>query len=94
MNKRTFGRTGEIVSEIGLGTYHLTRDKGVPRDEALRVVDDALRLGVNVIDTAPLYGQGESEEILGIALEGRTAPYFLATKVGHFIGITLTNFHY
>jgi len=94
MNKRTFGTAnaqslprsiggGDVVSEIGLGTYHLTSDKGVPRDEALRVVARALQLGVNVIDTAPLYGWGESEEILGIALEGRPEPHFLATKVGH-----------
>ncbi len=87
MNKRTLGTAkaqgGDVVSEIGLGTYHLTSDKGVPRDEALRVVERALLLGVNVIDTAPLYGRGESEEILGIALEGRPEPHFLATKVGH-----------
>jgi len=83
MKKRLFGRTGESVCEVGLGTHHLTSNKDVSRDEALRIVDRAISLGVNFIDTAPVYGGGEAEEILGIALEGRTEPYLLANKVGH-----------
>ena len=61
MKQRPFGNTGEAVCEMGLGTFHITKDMGVPRDEALRIVDRALSLGVNLIDTAPMYGNGESE---------------------------------
>lgn len=82
MKERLFGHTGEFVKEIGLGTFHLTSDKGVPRDEALRIIDRAIALGVNFIDTAPMYGSGEAEEILGIAFEGHTEQYLLSNKVG------------
>ena len=48
------------------------------------MVERALELGVNYFDTAPLYGKGRSEEMLGLALEGVTEPYYLATKVGYY----------
>ena len=44
----------------------------------------ALELGINYFDTAPLYGQGRSEEVLGAVLKGVTEPYYLATKVGYY----------
>lgn len=50
----------------------------------VRVVERALELGVNYFDTAPLYGKGRSEEVLGVALKGVAQPHFLATKVGYF----------
>ena len=48
------------------------------------MVERALELGVNYFDTAPLYGKGRSEEVLGLALEGVTEPHYLATKVGYY----------
>jgi len=48
------------------------------------MVERALELGINYFDTAPLYGQGRSEKVLGHALKGVSEPYYLATKVGYF----------
>ena len=47
------------------------------------MVEHALELGINYFDTAPLYGQGRSEKVLGHALKGVTEPYYIATKVGY-----------
>lgn len=54
-------------------------------DEAIRSIHHALKSGVNYIDTAPFYGQGRSEKIIGKALKGipRKA-YYIATKVGRY----------
>lgn len=53
--------------------------------EAIATVHKALKAGINYIDTAPYYGQGRSEEVLGMALKDvpRSA-YYLATKVGRY----------
>src|SRR5947207_13472939 len=80
MRYRTLGRTGLQVSELGLGGLFGSRVGGKGRSEAAAAVRRALDLGVNYIDTAPSYA--DSEEVLGIALEGVTQPYFLATKLG------------
>jgi aryl-alcohol dehydrogenase-like predicted oxidoreductase len=64
MNKRLLGRTGRNVSEIGLGGYCFkSREKAA---EADRVIHRAVELGVNLIDTAP--GYGDSEEVIGESL--------------------------
>src|SRR5712692_8221339 len=80
MRYRTLGRTGLRVSELGLGGLFVSRVGGGDRGEATAAVRRALDLGVNYIDTAPAYA--DSEEVLGIALEGVTQPYFLSTKLG------------
>ena len=87
MEYRRFGKTGWQVSEIGLGGswFYGRPEMGLlPVPHGVSVVERALELGVNYFDTAPLYGQGRSEEILGIALKGVTEPYYLATKVGYY----------
>src|SRR5712691_4577922 len=71
MKYRTLGRTGLRVSLVGLGTggpSRLGQGSGVPEPEAHRLVRRALELGINFIDTAA--GYGESEAILGRALQG------------------------
>lgn len=52
---------------------------------AIRTIQKAIRSGINYVDTAPWYGQGKSEEILGRALAGipREA-YYIATKIGRY----------
>ncbi len=81
MRTRTLGRTGLTVSEVGLGGVFWGGDD--PADpQAHAIVHRALELGVNYLDTAPMYGQ--SEAVLGAALEGVTAPYVLSTKLGYF----------
>ena len=80
MEKRTLGRTGLEVSVLGMGGLYVSSAGARGRDEACRAVHRALELGVNYVDTAPSYR--DSEEVLGIALEGVQQPYFLATKLG------------
>ena len=87
MEYRTFGKTGWLVSEIGLGGswFYGRPEMGLqPVSHGVSVVERALALGVNYFDTAPLYGRGRSEEVYGEALQGVTEPYYLATKVGYF----------
>ena len=78
------GRTGITVSRMGLGGAPLGDAYGKMTDgEAERIVHSALDLGINVIDTAPLYGQGESERRIGLALrEGKRKRAVIATKIG------------
>ena len=87
MQYRRFGRTGWQVSEVGMGGawfYGRPEEGLLPHAHGANVVERALELGVNYFDTAPLYGKGRSEEVLGRALEGVTEPYYLATKVGYY----------
>jgi aryl-alcohol dehydrogenase-like predicted oxidoreductase len=84
---RTFGRTGWQVSEIGLGGawFYGRPEVGLlPPEHGVALVRRALELGINYFDTAPLYGKGRSEEILGMALRDVSQPHYLATKVGYY----------
>ena len=80
MKYRLLGRTGVAVSEIGLGGNQF----GTTCDTAATaaIIDRALALGVNFIDTAEMYGNGASEEALGKALTGKRHEVVLATKTG------------
>jgi aryl-alcohol dehydrogenase-like predicted oxidoreductase len=69
------------LSPIGLGTNNFGRRVDLAR--ARRVVDAALEAGVTHLDTADIYGDGESERFLGEILEGRRDRAFVATKFGH-----------
>lgn len=79
MHYRTLGRTGLQVSELSMGGLFISRHGG-DREEAVRAVHRALDLGVNLFDTAP--GYYDSEEVLGIALDGVTQPHYVSTKLG------------
>jgi aryl-alcohol dehydrogenase-like predicted oxidoreductase len=90
MQYRTLGRTGLTVSEIGIGgaQFGLTNYMGAwdaNSDEAQNAttatVHRALELGYTYFDTAPGYGSGRGEEMLGIALQGYRDEVVLATKV-------------
>ena len=87
MRYRRFGKTDWQVSEIGLGGswFYGRPEMGLkPVSHGVGVGERALELGGNYFDTAPLYGKGRSEEVLGHALKGVTDDYYLATKVGYF----------
>jgi aryl-alcohol dehydrogenase-like predicted oxidoreductase len=77
--RRPLGRTGEQVSIIGIGGYHLGMLPSV--DQAMRVVHEAVDAGVNFFDNAWEYNEGRSEEWLGRALEGRRDQVLVMTKV-------------
>jgi aryl-alcohol dehydrogenase-like predicted oxidoreductase len=82
MRYRPFGRTGWQVSEIGLGTWGMGSMWGASDDgEAIRAIRRALDLGVNVLDSAAVYGQGHAEEVVGQALAGASADVYVATKI-------------
>jgi aryl-alcohol dehydrogenase-like predicted oxidoreductase len=78
MEYRRMGRTGLKVSEICLGT--MTFGHGADETEARRIVDLALDAGVNFFDTANTYAEGQSEVLLGKALQGRRDSCVVATK--------------
>lgn len=78
---RILGRTGVQVSEICLGTVYLGSQ--IPVEESERIVQRALDLGVNFVDTAEIYmrpAYGAAEEVVGRALRGRRHDVVLATK--------------
>ncbi len=82
MKYRRFGRTGMQVSEIVFGGGYVGGMLILADDETRRrALRRALDAGVNFIDTAPLYGQGRSEEALGWLLEEIEVQPYLATKV-------------
>ena len=79
------------VSAIGLGTWQFGESgwgwgSELEREEAQRIVQRALELGVNFFDTAEAYGGGRSEEILGEVLQGRRQEVVVATKVAPPLG--------
>jgi len=83
MEHRPLGRTGADVSVIGLGTWQLGGDWGdVDDDTAEAVLETALDLGVTLLDTADVYGDGRSEERIRKALAPRGDRPFVATKAG------------
>jgi len=75
--------TGIQASRIGLGTWAIGGSWGGRDDDAaIATIHRALEQGVNLIDTAPAYGQGHAEELVGKALAGRRDKVVVATKVG------------
>ena len=82
MKFRRLGRTGVQVSEIGLGTWKTFDVRGAARDaHCTRIAGEVIRLGGNFFDTAPGYGEGRSEEVLGTALIEKRHSSIIGTKV-------------
>jgi aryl-alcohol dehydrogenase-like predicted oxidoreductase len=81
---RNLGETGMRVSEISLGTWALGGDWGsVAEDDAYAALNRAIDLGVNFLDTADVYGDGRSEQLIGRLLRDRPGDeIFVATKAG------------
>jgi len=80
MEMRTLGRTGMQVSNLCLGTMMFGPGRNPDHEDCLRIVHRALDAGINFIDTADIYSQGESEQIVGKALKGCRDHVVLATK--------------
>jgi len=87
LERKTLGKSGIEVTRVGLGCASLGGMYGdIPEEQAYEVVRRALSLGINVIDTAPLYGYGKSEIRIGRAVQGRNrSDFVLATKVGRLL---------
>jgi aryl-alcohol dehydrogenase-like predicted oxidoreductase len=82
MERRILGATGMSVSEFALGTMMLGAIGNTDQNESVRMIHTALDAGINFVDTADVYSQGESEQIVGKALMGRRGDVVLATKFG------------
>ena len=83
MNYRTLGRTGWKVSEISFGAWAIGGTWGeVKDDESLKALNKALDLGVNFFDTADVYGDGRSEQLLAKLKKERSEEFYIATKAG------------
>jgi aryl-alcohol dehydrogenase-like predicted oxidoreductase len=81
MEHRSLGRTGVSVSKFCLGAMMFGAWGNPDHDESIRIIHRALDAGINFVDTADVYAQGESEEIVGKALaDGRRDDVILATK--------------
>jgi aryl-alcohol dehydrogenase-like predicted oxidoreductase len=87
MEQRPLGRTGVSVSQFCLGAMMFGAWGNPDHDESIKMIHTALDAGINFIDTADVYGAGESEEIVGKALAGgRRDDVVLATKFHNPMG--------
>jgi aryl-alcohol dehydrogenase (NADP+) len=86
MDMRNLGATGMKVSSLCLGTMMFGPIGNNDHDDCVRIIHRALDAGINFIDTADVYSQGISEQIVGKALEGRREQVVLATKFFHPMG--------
>ena len=86
MERRPLGDSASEVSPLALGTWAMGGDAHfwghVDDRESIAAIHQALDCGMNLIDTAPIYGLGHSEEIVGKAIRGRRDEVVLATKCG------------
>ncbi|MCH8148661.1 MAG: aldo/keto reductase [Planctomycetes bacterium] len=86
MNQRSLGESGIRVSAVALGTWAMGGDVAVwghiDDRESIAAIQQALDCGINLIDTAPIYGNGHAEEIVGKAVSGRRNEVVIATKCG------------
>lgn len=83
MEYRNFGNSDLRTSVIGFGTWELGGDYGtIVEEEAVAAIHRALNLGITIFDTAPAYGNGHAEEVLGKALRDRREEAIIVTKAG------------
>lgn len=84
MDYRLFGRTGVKISPVCLGTMNFG---GITSEaDSIEIIHAALDAGINFVDTANTYNNGQSEIVVGKALHGRRDKVFLATKVHFKVG--------
>ncbi|WP_105614230.1 aldo/keto reductase [Vallitalea okinawensis] len=85
MNYKHFSKVEEALSVIGLGTWQFAGAGDWPefnKEDAIRIIHEAIDSGINFIDTAPVYGLGHSEKVVGEAIKNKRDQVFLATKCG------------
>lgn len=79
MKYNKIGQSELLASQVGLGCMSLGTDKAA----AIRIVDEAMELGINYFDTADLYDAGLNEQFVGEALKHKRKDMLIATKVGN-----------
>jgi len=78
MQKRPLGKTGEKITHLGMGGFHLLE---IPQEDVNALLNKYLDKGGNYIETSASYGKGESEKKIAAAVSGRRDDYLLGTKV-------------
>jgi aryl-alcohol dehydrogenase-like predicted oxidoreductase len=87
MNRRTLGRNGLVVSQMGLGCMGMSEFYGAGNDdESIATIHRALELGIDFLDTADMYGPFKNEELVGRAIRDRRDRVVVATKFGSVRG--------
>jgi aryl-alcohol dehydrogenase-like predicted oxidoreductase len=83
MNYRTLGKTGLQVSEIGYGAWGIGKGMwvGAEDDESINALNKAIDLGLNFIDTALVYGDGHSENLVGRVVRDRPEKIYVGSKI-------------
>jgi aryl-alcohol dehydrogenase-like predicted oxidoreductase len=81
MEKRPFGKTGVELPILSLGCQRLVNEEGCNQDQAVAILEQALKRGVWYFDTAPSYAEGESERRVGLVAMSRRTDMWIATKV-------------
>lgn len=84
MNYRNLGRSGMKVSEVALGTWQVGGGWGqaFDRAKAESIIETAIEQGINFIDTADVYSEGQSEAVVGAVVKRHSEQLFVATKCG------------
>ena len=84
MEFRTLGTSGLEVPTVIFGAWAVGGWYWGPQDDAesIRTIQAAIDAGITCIDTAPMYGMGHSEEVVGKAVKGRRHEVLIATKCG------------
>ena len=83
MEMRQLGKDGPLVSAIGLGCMPMSGTYGSVSDaDGIATIHRALEIGINLLDTADVYGDGHNEQLVGQAIRDRRDQVFLATKFG------------
>src|SRR6476659_1841147 len=90
LRRRTLGKQGLSVSEIGLGLMGMSQSYGTAEErderESIATIHRALELGLTFFDTAEVYGPYTNEELVGRALKGHRDGVIIATKFGFRFG--------
>lgn len=81
MEKRPFGKTGVELPILSLGCQRLVDEEGCSQDQAVAILEQALKRGMCYFDTAPAYSEGESERRVGLVAARRRTDMWIATKV-------------
>ena len=84
MKKRNLGKNGFEVSEVGLGCWQIGANWGdeIDKKKAFEILDEAVQNGITFFDTADVYGDGRSEQLIGEFLESSKVQVKVATKFG------------
>lgn len=83
MNKRQLGKAGPKVSTLGLGCMGMSAGYGAASDaDSIRTIQQAIDLGITLLDTADMYGWGHNETLIGKAIQGQREKLVIATKMG------------